>query len=69
MAIMNYTIDLYRHLISVNIRGQIQYWVSFSFDILATALITALSFGTFALVLQRFDNIADWTVYEIAFLL
>jgi ABC-2 type transport system permease protein len=65
---MRYTFDIYRRLISVNIRGQLQYRVSFIFDVLATALITALSFGTVALVLQRFDNIAGWSVYEIAFL-
>jgi ABC-2 type transport system permease protein len=62
------TINIYRRLISVNIRGQIQYRVAFIFDILATGLITALGFGTIALVLQRFENIAGWTVFEIALL-
>ena len=65
---MGYTFNIYRRLISVNIRGQLQYRVSFFFDVLATALITALSFGSIALVLQRFNNIAGWTVYELAFL-
>lgn len=65
---MRYTFDIYRRLISVNIRSQLQYRVSFIFDVMATALITALSFGTVVLVLQRFNNIAGWTVYEIAFL-
>ena len=65
---MLYTLNIYRRLISISIRGQLQYRVSFVFDILATAMITALGFGTIALVLQRFDNIAGWTVYEVAFL-
>ncbi|MBE9473362.1 MAG: ABC-2 family transporter protein [Chloroflexi bacterium] len=65
---MSHTFNIYRHLISVNIRGQMQYRVSFLFDVLATALITALSFGSIALILQRFNNIAGWTVYELAFL-
>lgn len=65
---MIYTLKIYRRLISVNIRGQLQYRVSFIFDVLATALITAPSFGTIALILQRFDNIAGWTVFVLAFL-
>lgn len=65
---MWHTAKIYQRLISVNIRGQLQYRVSFIFDVLATALVTALGFGTIALVLQRFNNIAGWTVFEIAFL-
>lgn len=63
-----HTVDIYRRLISVSFRGQMQYRVSFIFDILATALITALSFGSIAMILQRFNNIAGWTIYELAFL-
>ena len=45
-----------------------QYRVSFFFDFLGTGLITLLGIGTIALVLQRFNNISSWTIYEIAFL-
>jgi ABC-2 type transport system permease protein len=45
-----------------------QYRVSFFFDFLGTGLITLLGIGTTALVLQRFDNISGWTIFEIAFL-
>ena len=38
------------------------------FDLLGTGLVTALGFGTIALILQRFDNISGWGIYEIAFL-
>ena len=62
------TLRIYRRLISVNLRGQLQYRVSFFFDLLGTALITLLGIGTIALVLQRFDNISGWTIFEIAFL-
>lgn len=65
---MRHTLDIYRRLLSVNIRGQMQYRVSFLFDFFATAVITALAFGSVALVLQRFNNIAGWTIFEIAFL-
>lgn len=62
------TFDIYRRLISISIRSQLQYRVSFIFDLLGTGLITALSFSTIALVLQRFEDIGGWEVYEIAFL-
>jgi ABC-2 type transport system permease protein len=68
VADIKYSFNIYRRLISVNIRGQLQYRVSFLFDFIGTALITVLAFGSVALVLQRFNNIAGWTVFEIAFL-
>jgi ABC-2 type transport system permease protein len=42
--------------------------VSFFFDFLGTGLITLLGIGTIALVLQPFNNISGWTIFEIAFL-
>jgi ABC-2 type transport system permease protein len=49
-------------------RSQMQYRLSFMFDLLATALITTLGFGTLALVISRFESIAGWNLAEIAFL-
>ena len=43
MVDMWYTLNIYRRLISISIRGQLQYRVSFVFDILATALREAAS--------------------------
>ena len=62
------TLGIYQRLISVSIRGQLQYRVSFFFNLLGTGLVTLLGIGTIALVLQRFDNISGWTIFEIAFL-
>jgi ABC-2 type transport system permease protein len=62
------TFDIYRRLVLVQIRGQLQYRISFLFDVIATGLITTLSFGTLALVLQRFENIGGWQLAEVAFL-
>jgi ABC-2 type transport system permease protein len=45
-----------------------QYRVSFVFDILATAFVSGVGFLTIALVLDRFDGIAGWTLGEVAFL-
>lgn len=65
---MRYTINMYRRLVAVVIRGQMQYRISFLMDVLATGLIAFFEFGSLALVLQRFDNIAGWTLFEVAFL-
>jgi len=61
-------IDTYRRLISIQIRAQLQYRVSFLLDLAAAACLTVMSFGTLALIFQRFDDIAGWTLGEVAFL-
>jgi ABC-2 type transport system permease protein len=65
---MRRTFSIYWRLISVNIRGQMQYRVSFLMDAIATGLSAVFEFGALALVLQRFNNIAGWTLPEVAFL-
>lgn len=62
------SIDIYRRLISIRIRGQLQYCIAFLFDSIATALITALAFGSLVMIFQRFENLGGWTLGEIAFL-
>lgn len=61
-------LDLYRRLISVRIRAQMQYRVAFVIEAFATLLGSALGFLTLALVFQRFNSIAGWTLAEVAFL-
>ncbi len=61
-------IDMYRRLVSIRIRAQLQYRVSFLLDLAAAACSTATGFGTLVMVLQRFDGIAGWTLGEVAFL-
>ena len=60
--------DIYRRLSVVQIRSQMQYRLSFFFDLLGTALITTLAFGSLALVFQRFENLGGWALGEVAFL-
>jgi len=60
--------NLYFRLISVQIRSQMQYRIPFLVDLIATAWITISSFFTIAFVIQRFGNIAGWTLGEVAFL-
>ena len=65
---MQHAIDTYRRLIAVRIRSQLQYRVSALLDIVAMAIVTGVEFGALALVFQRFDTIAGWTLGEVAFL-
>ncbi len=65
---MGSILALYRRLIDIQIRSQLQYRAAFWFDLVATGLSTALSFGSLALVMQRFDKIGGWTLAEVALL-
>jgi ABC-2 type transport system permease protein len=65
---MGHAFNIYRRLIGVQIRSQLQYRTAFLFDVVATALITGFEFGSIALVLQRFESIKGWTLGEVAFL-
>jgi len=59
---------LYWRLIAIQIKAQLQYPVAFWSELLGTALITVVEFGSVALILQRFDGIGGWTLGEVAFL-
>jgi ABC-2 type transport system permease protein len=61
-------LSLYRRLIGIQIRSQMQYRVSFLMDAVSTALITGVAFLSLALILHRFGEIGGWTLGEIAFL-
>ena len=65
---MRHTLDIYRHLIGIQIRSQLQYRASFLLDLIATALTVVVEFGSVALVIQRFGDLQGWRLPEIAFL-
>ena len=65
---MWHALDIYRRLIAIRVRGQLQYRASFLLDLTATALATATGFGVLALIFQRFDSIGGWSLGEVAFL-
>jgi len=65
---MRFAMTMYCRLLTIRMRAQLQYRISFLLDLTATALSTAMGFGTLALIFQRFDNIAGWTLGEVAFL-
>ncbi len=65
---MLHTLSIYRRLIGVQLRSQMQYRFAFLMDVIAAAIVTLLEFGSLALVFERFDNIKGWTLGEVAFL-
>lgn len=65
---MGNSLDLYRRLLAVQLRSQLQYRVAFLFDVAATGATTIVEFGALVLVFQRFEQIGGWTLAEVAFL-
>ncbi len=58
----------YTRLISIQIRSQMQYRVSFLMDLVSTAALSGISFLAVALIIERFGSIMGWTLGEVAFL-
>ncbi len=65
---MRHALGLYRRLLSIRIRAQMQYRAAFLGDILANAVLNGVSFLSLALVLQRFEGIGGWSLWEVGFL-
>ena len=65
---MNHPLNIYRRLISVQIRSQMQYRASFVLEIFTTGLITLLEYAALALIFYRFQSLKGWTLGEVAFL-
>lgn len=61
-------LKLYRRMVGIQIRSQMQYRVSFWTDLLSTGFLNASYFLGLVLVFQRFQNIRGWTLGEVAFL-
>ncbi len=62
------TLELYRRLIGVQIRSQMQYRASFFVEIAGTGLIALLEYASLALVFARFETLKGWTLGQVAFL-
>jgi ABC-2 type transport system permease protein len=66
---MQWHLDMYRRLLAVQLRSQLQYRTSFALDAISSALVSAIEFAAPMLVLQRFgNNIGGWTMVELALL-
>jgi ABC-2 type transport system permease protein len=65
---MLYQLDIYRRLLGVQLRSQMQYRTSFWLSLTGTGLVTFLEFAALGLTFQRFGTIQGWTLAEVAFL-
>jgi len=65
---MIFSLNIYRRLLSIQFRSQLQYRISFLFELLATGLITLLEFASLGLVFERFHDLGGWSLGEVAFL-
>lgn len=65
---MAHAIKIYRRLIGVQIRSQLQYRASFLLDTFTTGFQVLTYFVAFALIFQRFGGIGGWSLAEVAFL-
>lgn len=68
MAEFLYSLTVWKRLVGVNLRSQLSYRLSFTFDFFAMFFVTLLEFGSFALVLPRFGDIGGWGLGEVALL-
>jgi ABC-2 type transport system permease protein len=65
---MRHALAIYRRLLGVQIRSQLQYRAAFLLEALAALIANGMFFLSLALVLQRFEGIGGWGLGEIAFL-
>lgn len=62
------SLGLYRRLVAMEVRAQLQYRASFLLDLVTAALILAIEFGTVVMVFARFETLGGWTLPEVALL-
>lgn len=65
---LRHSLSIYGRLLSIQVRSQMQYRLSFLMDVTTAALVSLMEFGSLALVLQRFGTIGGWRLGEVAFL-
>ena len=63
-----HALNIYRRLIGVQIRSQMQYRTSFLLEVFGTGLTTLLEYASIALVFDRFGNLGGWTLGQVALL-
>ncbi len=68
METVRFHLGIYRRLLGVQIRSQLQYRTAFWLETSASGITLLLFFVSIAFVLQRFGTIGGWTLGEIAFL-
>ena len=57
-------LSLYFHFVKLRIRSQMEYRLSFVFDLFAQASISVIDFFMIALLFNRFKELAGWSLWE-----
>lgn len=65
---MRFHLILYRRLIDIQVRSQMQYRASFIWDLISTGLLNGSYFVAMALAVQNFGSIGGWGMGDLAFL-
>jgi ABC-2 type transport system permease protein len=62
------TLPIYLRMVAARIRADWQYRTSFVLYLLAQTLVAGLDFATIAVIFDNVDDLAGWSVGEVAFL-
>lgn len=65
---MRHALRTYARLLSIQLRSQMIYRLSFWFELATSGVTIFMFFGSLALVFGRFDNLGGWALGEVAFL-
>ena len=60
-------LSLYSHYVSISLRGQMQYRVSFILGTLGQLLGTGVEFVGILALFDRFESLSQWSLAEVAF--
>ncbi len=59
---------LYLHFVKLRIRAQMEYRLSFLFELFAQACLAVIDFFMIAMLFGRFKQLAGWTLWEVGLL-
>jgi len=65
---MLWSFKMYLRLMAIQLRSQMQYRMSFWFELVSTGIMNGVYILSLVFILERFGNIGGWTMSEIAFL-
>ena len=68
MRRLRFSLSIYRRLIAVQIRSQLQFRTSFLLESISSMITLFLFFLSLALIFDRFGSLGGWSLGEVAFL-
>jgi ABC-2 type transport system permease protein len=62
------TLRMYFKLIGISFRGRMQFRTDFIVGVISVIVLNVFSLATIGVVLNQFQSLAGWTIWEIVFL-